>query len=125
MKKTFLAICIWAIAQMAFAQTRLKGKVIDSQSGASVPGATVEIENVGTTATNDSGRFEFKKINGRDHELKITSIGYKLYQAKINYTDELLLISLEPVQLFLQPIEVKALRAGEKAPFTKTNITKK
>ena len=27
--------------------------------------------------------------------------------------------------LFLQPVEVRALRAGEKAPFTKTDITKK
>ncbi len=29
------------------------------------------------------------------------------------------------MKLFLQPVEVKALRAGEKAPFTKTDITKK
>jgi iron complex outermembrane receptor protein len=31
----------------------------------------------------------------------------------------------QPGNLFLQPVEVKALRAGEKAPFTKTDITKK
>jgi len=31
----------------------------------------------------------------------------------------------QPDALFLQPVEVKALRAGEKAPFTKTDIAKK
>jgi len=31
----------------------------------------------------------------------------------------------DSLRLFLQPVEVKALRAGEKAPFTKTDITKK
>jgi len=31
----------------------------------------------------------------------------------------------DSLALFLQPVEVRALRAGEKAPFTKTNITKK
>ncbi|HXB45465.1 MAG TPA: TonB-dependent receptor [Puia sp.] len=125
MKRMFLTMYIFALAQIVFAQSHLRGKVIDALSGTPVPGATVEIDNVAATATNDSGRFEFRKIGVRDHELRITSVGYKFYQAKINYSDELFLISLEPVQLFLQPIEVKALRAGEKAPFTKTNITKK
>ncbi|HLZ87037.1 MAG TPA: TonB-dependent receptor plug domain-containing protein [Puia sp.] len=30
----------------------------------------------------------------------------------------------DSVKLFLQPVEVRALRAGEKAPFTKTDLTK-
>jgi len=33
--------------------------------------------------------------------------------------------SLSRPALFMQPVEVRALRAGEKAPFTKTDITKK
>ena len=31
----------------------------------------------------------------------------------------------DSLKLFLQPVEVKALRAGEKAPFTKTDLSKK
>ncbi|MBS1660052.1 MAG: hypothetical protein JST68_03275, partial [Bacteroidetes bacterium] len=30
----------------------------------------------------------------------------------------------DSLKLFLQPVEVRALRAGEKAPFTKTDINK-
>ena len=125
MKKLFLVTIFFTISAAAFPQTHLKGKVVDAQLGIPIPNATVELEHAGTSITNDSGMFEFKKINNRDENIKVTSIGYKLYQAKIVFSEELMLISLEPVQLFLQPIEVKALRAGEKAPFTKTNITKK
>ncbi|HXB94568.1 MAG TPA: hypothetical protein VNU70_05395, partial [Puia sp.] len=32
---------------------------------------------------------------------------------------------LDSEKLFLQPVEVRALRAGEKAPFTKTDIGKR
>jgi iron complex outermembrane recepter protein len=125
MRKLFFGICLFIVAQVTYAQSHIKGKVIDSQLGIPIPGATVEIGNVETTVTNDSGIFEIRRTNMKSIELEITSIGYKLYQAKVNLTGELLLVSLEPVRLFLQPIEVKALRAGEKAPFTKTNITKK
>ncbi|HWB91451.1 MAG TPA: hypothetical protein VG605_06345, partial [Puia sp.] len=31
----------------------------------------------------------------------------------------------DSLKLFLQPVEVRALRAGEKAPFTKTDIDRK
>jgi iron complex outermembrane receptor protein len=35
-----------------------------------------------------------------------------------------ILIGMERIDLFLQPIEVRALRAGEHAPFAKTNLSK-
>jgi iron complex outermembrane receptor protein len=35
------------------------------------------------------------------------------------------LIPLERINLFLQPIEVRALRAGDKAPFARTDLSKK
>ncbi len=125
MKALLLGISFFTMSLMAFSQSYIKGKVVDATSGIPVSNATVEIEHAGTVLTNDSGRFEFRKTNPKNDELKITGIGYKTYQAKINPDGEVLLISLEPIQLFLQPVEVKALRAGEKAPFTKTNITKK
>ncbi|MBS1918343.1 MAG: TonB-dependent receptor plug domain-containing protein [Bacteroidetes bacterium] len=125
MKKLLSLILYVTISLTAFSQNHIKGKVIDALSGIPVPNATVEIENAGTTLTNDAGIFEFKKINAKNDELKITSIGYKQYNAKIIAVENELLITLEPVQLFLQPVEVRAIRAGEKAPFTKTNISKK
>jgi iron complex outermembrane receptor protein len=125
MKKLFTVIFFLSLAEIAFAQDRLRGKVTDSQSGIPVAGATVEVDRIGTVLTNDSGFFEFRKSNPKNATIKITSIGYRIFQSKINAGDQLILVLLEPIQLFLQPVEVKSLRAGEKAPFTKTNISKK
>ncbi|HVM89151.1 MAG TPA: TonB-dependent receptor [Puia sp.] len=125
MRTLLITIVTAAMSQVTMAQNAFSGKVADSQSGIPIPNATVEIEHFGMTFTNDSGIFEFKKIALKNAEIKITSVGYKSYQAIVGPGNRNLLIALEPIQLFLQPVEVKALRAGEKAPFTKTNITKK
>ena len=125
MKNLIWVIGLLLLLQTSFAQHYIKGKVVDAESGISLAGATVELGNQASTITNDQGVFEFKKLAYQPQLLKITSIGYEAYQAKIDPDKELLRIPLERVPLFLQPIEVRALRAGDKAPFTKTNISKK
>jgi len=124
MRKLFLGICFLTTVQIATAQINTKGKITDATTGLPIAGATVAVNNVGTTSTNNEGIFEFKKKKPGNYRIKITSIGYKSYDTVLNFTSYLIRISLSQVQLFLQPIEVKALRAGEKAPFTKTNLSK-
>lgn len=125
MKKLFLGICLFAIVHIASAQIHPKGKITDAQTGAAIASATIEINGVTNAFTNEAGFFELTKMNAGSYKVKVTSIGYKPYEGIFNFTGESILISLQEVELFLQPIEVKALRAGEKAPFTKTNISKK
>ncbi|MES1225652.1 MAG: carboxypeptidase-like regulatory domain-containing protein, partial [Bacteroidota bacterium] len=75
MKNLLSGIVCTIISLHAFSQNHIKGKVVDALSGIPVPNASVEIENAGTTLTNDAGVFEFKKINAKNNEHKITSIG--------------------------------------------------
>jgi len=109
---------------LAVAQINSKGKIVDSLTGLPVAGATVFINGIGTTSTNDAGVFQFKRVKPGNYKLKITSVGYKTFDSIININERLVTISLSQMKLFLQPVEIKALRAGEKAPFTKTNLTK-
>jgi iron complex outermembrane receptor protein len=125
MKKLFLGICLFAIVPIASAQIHPRGKITDALSGAPVPGATIEIEGIGSAFTTESGAFELSKIKPGNYKIRVTSIGYKSYESSLFLSSEPILISMEEVKLFLQPIEVKALRAGEKSPFSKTNISKK
>src|SRR5580704_8056224 len=120
----FFTFYFLLFTSVAFAQVNPKGKIIDSLTGLPVTGATVSIDGIGTTSTNESGVFEFKKIKPGNYRTKITSIGFKTFNSIINFSDKLLVISLQQSNLFLQPVEIKALRAGEKAPFTKTNLSK-
>jgi len=102
------------------------GKLTDSLSGAPIAGATVEINTVGTVQTNEAGIFEFRRLPAGSYSIKISSIGYKNFETTLTLpTSQLIRISLTRIHLFMQAVEVKALRAGERAPFAKTDITKK
>src|ERR1700712_1585594 len=125
MKKLLLGTCFLVIASYSFSQLPVRGQVTDSATGAPVGGATVELENTGNAATSEAGRFELQKTKPGKYRLKVTSIGYRSYDAPLDFSGEPVHISLSQLPLFLQPVEVRSIRAGEKAPFTKTNISKK
>ncbi|HTQ26857.1 MAG TPA: TonB-dependent receptor plug domain-containing protein [Puia sp.] len=126
MKKLFLGICAVVSVLGTNAQTRVTGQVTDAATGTPLPAATVEAVSAGSTPTNDKGIFEFNKLPAGPGRFRISCVGYRTLDTLIAGAGKNLVhIGLQRINLFLQPIEVKALRAGDKAPFTRTNITKK
>jgi iron complex outermembrane receptor protein len=77
-----------------------------------------------STLTNDNGVFEFTKVKPGNYTLHITSIGFQSADQAVAAGNSLD-IKLNRLNLFLQPVEIKATRADEKAPFTKSNLSKK
>jgi iron complex outermembrane receptor protein len=124
MKKLSLAICYFLMNVTVFAQNTFKGKVTDAGNGSPVPGATVEVEKNGSTVTDANGFFS---INILQHAylFKITSVGYKRLESRSGFTPDTVEFKMERYDLFLQPVEIHAIRAGDNAPFTKTDISKK
>lgn len=123
MQKLFLGICYLLCSQWLSAQ-QLSGKVTDLNSGAAIASATVELSNIATTTTNASGEFIFKKIRSGNYRIRISSIGFRSVDTSIAAGSSLE-FKLERLNLFMQPVEVRAIQAGERAPFTKTNLSKK
>lgn len=121
-KKLSLLICCSVMNLYVFSQKNLVVKVTDASSGAPISGATVEMANTVST-TNDNGVFQAPLSPG-SYTVKISSIGYKTFQAPLLLRG-VTGVTLERFNLFLQPIEIKAIRASDKAPFTKTNLGKK
>ena len=121
MKKMFLGICYLLLAHSITAQ-HVVGKVTDAKSGNPIPLATVELNNSSGVA-NDSGQFKFKMKPGT-YNIRITAVGFRPFVGAIESPSQETLFKLERINLFMQPVEVRATRAGEKAPFTKTNISK-
>lgn len=118
-----LGICLFLISQIVLAQQVLvKGRVSD-EKGLPIAGATVSVINAGTVATQDDGRFAIAVKKAGNYTITVTSIGYQSYISTIG-TNAAVSIQLTTLQLFLQPIEVKAIRAGSRMPFTKTNLNK-
>jgi iron complex outermembrane recepter protein len=126
MKKMFLGICFLMISFWLHAQ-HLKGKVIEAGTGIPISHASVATTNVATT-TNESGHFDLSPLNPGSHTIRVSHVGYHMQEQTITMgtagTVELT-FKMSRSGLFLQPIEVRATRASDNAPFTKTNLFEK
>ena len=90
----------------SFAQT-IKGQVVDSENGQTIPGATVYIKGTNSGTISDlDGNFVLNVPEGLS-KLNITSIGYVDYSEDINVVDELDLGSIELVSNAIGLEEIK------------------
>lgn len=100
----------------------VKGKVVEKLSKQAISGAIITAANQQVTA-NEQGLFSIQAQKAGN--INISSLGYEAASYPIpNGTDTLYLFELKAIPLFLEPLEVKAIRATDRAPFTKTNLTK-
>ncbi len=110
----------------ASAQSFLSGKIVEKETSLPVSNVTVSLSSNQVTVTNDNGEFRFSGLRPGVYTATISGIGYRLAAVELNTaTGNAGVISLEKLHLMLQPIEIKAVRAGERAPFAKSNINKK
>lgn len=134
MKRIIFFLALMALHAPAFAQTTLKGKIVEKDSGNPVPGATISAGGQ-STISSENGDFELTVLSEEDAVLEISSISHLTFRESLSklrrpgLTGHVILsnltIPLVRKDLFLRPVEVLATRAGNEAPFTKTNISKK
>jgi iron complex outermembrane receptor protein len=125
MKKIMGTTAIMLLSLLITAQTSsntFKGQVVEKGSGNPIVGATISIGNR-QISSNDQGLFILPVPN--PGSLTISSIGFEngSFTIPTNF-DKLHIFELKAFQLFLQPLEVKAIRASDRSPFTKTNLNK-
>lgn len=127
--KKFLGTFVLLLFIISIKAQVVKGIVTDNQNHPLVA-ATVTLKTMKTekkTTTSASGEFQFAV--SKDNEtftLLVEYVGMKTYrQELIPLQSNSLNIVLQPSEFLLEPLEVKAVRASEKAPFTKTDISKK
>ncbi len=126
--KKFLGTSIWLLCiQIVLSQPTqhpVSGTVTEKNNDLPIAGAVITLGNRQAISDAD-GKFSFPKQAAGKWMLTVNSIGFKVFQQEIKVEKDVpeIHISLEPSALFLQPLEVKALRASGKAPFAKSNIT--
>lgn len=126
MKKTFSLLIMLAGAIAAFAQHPLHGKIIEKDSQRPLANATVTLSENLNTISDENGDFHFRSLKKGSYTVRISSIGFKTLEKNIQVPSALpVSIMLERIDLMLEPIEIKGVRAGERAPFTKSNLSKK
>jgi len=121
----FFVIVSCLLTVCAHAQkNNLSGRIVDDQTGEAVASAAVSI-NGSTAIANGNGEFFLGRLTAKSGTLRVQAIGYaELLLPVSNVLVSPLTVRLVRTRQFLQPLEVKALRAGDQAPFTKTNISK-
>ncbi len=131
--KQFLGTII-ALSTVLFssAQFTIKGFVVEEKTNKPVEEATVSLEkdgtNIYTKSTDANGYYEFKGLKKKGlYQIAVqhVSMQKRTVDADVESGITTANIALPDYSYFLEPLEVKSLRASEKAPFAKTNITAK
>lgn len=124
--KYFLNVFILCLLiHFSKAQQEFKGVILDRLTGKPIEFATVSIAKK-IIITNENGHFSLsdKNISNNKVMLHISATGYETKDTFIIPSRSIITIYLFQKQLLLQPVEVTAIRAGDRSPFTKTNLTK-
>ena len=122
--KCFSGFLILSLAAISgFSQPQSRVIIVNAENRKPVEAATVSIKNGVTVATNDEGYFTPAKSTSA-LDFHITATGYEPKDTSFIPGSQPVTIYLTPKNLLLQPVEVNALRAGENAPFAKTNLSK-
>ena len=113
-----IIISLYSIAQTS--KVSVSGTVIDAATRKPLPAASVKLGNTVAIADED-GKFIFRRVNQGDVILAASSVGYKEAIEKVNLHGITtgIIISLKSSPLFLQALEIKSLRASDKAPSVK------
>ncbi len=128
MKKFLGTLFFLGVLIFANAQTYLTGTVFN-ETNQSLKDATVSISSKNFKAkalTNSNGQFNFSNLKENStYHLVIDFIGLKSFDTTLQfYQNTTLKIILQESTAYLEPLEIRSVRASDKAPFTKTNISK-
>jgi len=112
---------------LAMAQLTIKGRVIDSQTGVSLQGAHLNLNNrLVKVTTNDKGLFEINDLKAGTCKLKVTYIGYHNWEALFDIAEnKTMLISMEQAPILTDETIISSTRANEKTPVAYQNLTAK
>ncbi|HKG70201.1 MAG TPA: TonB-dependent receptor, partial [Segetibacter sp.] len=83
-------------------------------------------KNMGIQSTNNNGYYEFKGLKEKgSYTLTVEHIGMQKRTIALEAENEVTTrnVILNTYSYFLEPLEIKSLRASERAPFAKTNVT--
>jgi iron complex outermembrane receptor protein len=114
------------------AQFTIQGRITHEQTNEPIEAATVTLQDLGTsysttTTSGNNGNYVFtglKKTGTYQILVEHVSMQKKTVAVEVINAVTVLNVSLVNNAYFLEPLEVKSLRAADKAPFAKTNLSK-
>jgi len=124
--RQLLFLLLLCSLSVVHAQTVLTGTVTDKNTGKPIEGVSVSIPSANNGIhTNANGQYRFTVPSKGQYTLQASYIGFKTFTTTINASGNAIQtdIALEETGLFVKPVEISSLRAGQHAPFTQSTIT--
>jgi len=127
MKKSLLLTLLATFPFWVLSQINITGVVKDAETGESLPGSHITIENTYNFAVSkQDGSFSFKNLKPGIYELKATFIGYKEFNQQVNLEkDQRIEILMEAGAILEDEVVISATRASVKSPMNYQNVDKK
>lgn len=126
MKNLLIGLILSLASISAWAQNSLSGKVVDSQSGEALVGASVWTENLGKGAvTDEKGMFTISKLPAGEVELRVSYLGFNTFRRVISipFSGDLE-IALVGKEFLTEEFIVSATRASSTTPTTFSTVDK-
>lgn len=122
--RQLLCLLLLCSTGMLHAQTVLTGTVTDKATGHPLEGVSVNLNNTGVL-TNANGHYRITVPAQGTYTIQTSYLGYKTITTVVNATEKNTRtdITLEETGLFVKPVEITSLRAGEHSPFTQSTLT--
>ncbi|MBA4300286.1 MAG: TonB-dependent receptor [Cyclobacterium sp.] len=126
MKKLVFGLVLYFAAVSVWAQNSLSGRVVDTQSGEPLIGASVWTENLGKGAvTDETGKFIISKLPDGEVELRVSYLGFETFRRLVTlpFSGDLE-IRLQGKDFLTEEFIVSSTRASGITPTTFTNVDK-
>ncbi len=127
MKNLLAAFIALLLPVLAAAQFSVSGKIVNSQTGEPLPGATISIMNTPTRVVTDSaGHYRIDNLKAGSYSLKASYIGYETIVQSLSLTaDAVINLKMFNSTLLTEEVTVSGTRAAKNDPTTFTNLSKK
>jgi iron complex outermembrane receptor protein len=122
MKKMFvLLLAAMSVGHAGMAQTPFRGRVTDAVGGEPIAGATLRTAEGQETSADEQGRFLLRGRTAKGLRVTVSAVGYATLDTLLP-SGGFIELSLRKTSRLMQPIEIRAVRAGAAQPFTQTTL---
>lgn len=124
MKLRMMLATLALLPLLSMAQITLKGNVMDGESGGTLQGAHLNLNNrLVKTTTDEHGYFSISGLKPGKYRLKVTYMGYRTWENlfELNGNKEMT-ITMDPASIMSEAAIITSTRANEKTPVAYQNL---
>lgn len=109
------------MANLAQSQSIVKGRITAIEDGSPISNATIKSSKGNQWLVDENGYFSFQSTSKDSFLLEVSAIGFETWKGKV-LPPQILNIKLTLNKSLMQPVEILAVRASDRSPFTKTTL---